>query len=56
MAAAKNATLFEDLNVVVEDATADIFQHEFMEGTNLFKQFPKWFSSGWGIALMDRRS
>ncbi|MGG9960055.1 glycosyltransferase family 2 protein [Ferruginibacter sp. SUN106] len=54
LVAAKNATLFEDLNEVVEDATADIFQHEFMKGSDLFQQFPKCFAPGWGAVLMDR--
>jgi glycosyltransferase involved in cell wall biosynthesis len=54
LVAAKNATLFEDLKEVVEDATAEVFQHEFMKGSRLFQQFPKWFAPGWGAVLMDR--
>jgi glycosyltransferase involved in cell wall biosynthesis len=53
LVAAKNATLFEDINKIVENED-HIINKEFIKGTDLFLQFPQYFAPGWGAVLTDR--
>ena len=51
---AKNSTLHLNADHPVENASDYMFHHEFMYGKDVFELFPKWFSPGWGGALMNR--
>ena len=51
---AKNSTQHRDNEQPIENDSNYMFHHEFMYGKEVFKLFPKWFSPGWGGALINR--
>lgn len=54
LVAAKNCTLYNGTNQLVNDNTDHVFEKEFMYGIDVFNIFTEWFAPGWGGVLMNR--
>lgn len=53
--AAKTSTYFTETNEIITDEKTTIFKNEFINGLDIFMQFPKWFFPGWGGAIFLNR-
>jgi glycosyltransferase involved in cell wall biosynthesis len=55
LVAAKNYTLFNEINELKEDDNGYVYQNEFKTGEEMFGLFPQWFAPGWGAVVMHRQ-